>query len=300
MDGEGRNVIFPDHQSAKTDEVEQIVSFIVTHQYRMVLTLVSSYVLLKRATVVVYELGISDKAILEGLEKSYKEIIWQISACNDSKVEEVKNTDQRAGVLIDAASCDCHHMAILFQAISRITITGVVTIGVGSLGVGTTSIKYVQYTERQGYDASLLNNANRKELNISRFWVKLSSTIEAFVPNLFSLALSTCKEGDIVLMINQPNLQARSRSRIGDDGLDQTCRSKLKYSRWLRLHRVPILRFSIQTGHRESEIQYSSKGPLIPDVEVCPLESCKTKLLCIVFCNKEDLVSDLAPVSSSG
>ncbi|KAK7343800.1 hypothetical protein VNO77_12839 [Canavalia gladiata] len=109
---------------------------------------------------------------------------------------------------------------------------------------------------------------------VALLWVKLSSTIEAFVPNLFSLALSTCKEGDIVLMINQPNLQARSRSRIG--------------------------------GHRESEIQYSSKGPLIPDAEEFNLglgmsiRELQDKAPMYSFCNKTDLVSDLVPVSSSG
>ncbi|OIW00674.1 hypothetical protein TanjilG_09643 [Lupinus angustifolius] len=50
--------------------------------------------LLKGATTtVVSELSTSDASVLKDLGKSYKEIIWQISLCNDSKVEE-KNTDQ--------------------------------------------------------------------------------------------------------------------------------------------------------------------------------------------------------------
>ncbi|KAK7324002.1 hypothetical protein VNO77_27507 [Canavalia gladiata] len=67
--------------------------------YSMVgMHMMSSCVLLKRATMVVSELNISDEAILRDLEKSCKEMIWKISAYNDSKAEEVKNTDQRAGV----------------------------------------------------------------------------------------------------------------------------------------------------------------------------------------------------------
>ncbi|KAK7312668.1 hypothetical protein VNO77_36723 [Canavalia gladiata] len=73
-----------------------------------------------------------------------------------------------------------------------------------------------------------------------------------------------------------------------------------------RLHRLPILRFSSQTGHRESEIQYSSKGPLIPDAEEFNLglgmsiRELQDKAPMYSSCNKEDLVSDLVPVSSSG
>ncbi|KAK7312671.1 hypothetical protein VNO77_36728 [Canavalia gladiata] len=133
------------------------------------------------------------------------------------------------------------------------------------------------------------------ELEGARFWVKLSSTIEAFVPNLFSLALSTCKDGDIVLMINQPNLQARSRSRIGGNEGELLVRP-LGLAYCSRLHRLPILRFSSQTGHRESEIQYSSKGPLIPEFNLglgMSIRELQDKAPMYSSCNKGDLVSDL-------
>ncbi|XP_027346077.1 E3 ubiquitin-protein ligase UPL1-like isoform X2 [Abrus precatorius] len=57
-----------------------------------VLTL--SVFLLKGTTTVVSELSTSDADVLKDLGKTYKEIIWQISLCNDSKAEEKKNTDQ--------------------------------------------------------------------------------------------------------------------------------------------------------------------------------------------------------------
>ncbi|XP_061367762.1 E3 ubiquitin-protein ligase UPL1-like [Gastrolobium bilobum] len=57
-----------------------------------VLTL--SVFLLKGTTTVVSELSTSDADVLKDIGRTYKEIIWQISLCNDSKAEEKKNTDQ--------------------------------------------------------------------------------------------------------------------------------------------------------------------------------------------------------------
>ncbi|KAL2343611.1 hypothetical protein Fmac_004896 [Flemingia macrophylla] len=54
-----------------------------------VLTL--SVFLLKGTSTVVSELSTSDADVLKDLGKTYKEIIWQISLCNDSKAEEKKN-----------------------------------------------------------------------------------------------------------------------------------------------------------------------------------------------------------------
>ncbi|XP_014507028.1 E3 ubiquitin-protein ligase UPL1 isoform X1 [Vigna radiata var. radiata] len=61
-----------------------------------VLTL--SVFLLKGTSTVVSELSTSDADVLKDLGKTYKEIIWQISLCNDSKAEEKKNADQEPEV----------------------------------------------------------------------------------------------------------------------------------------------------------------------------------------------------------
>ncbi|KAJ1430487.1 Ubiquitin-associated domain [Sesbania bispinosa] len=61
-----------------------------------VLTL--SVFLLKGTTTVVSELSTSDADVLKDIGRTYKEIIWQISLCNDSKAEEKKNTDQEPEV----------------------------------------------------------------------------------------------------------------------------------------------------------------------------------------------------------
>ncbi|KAG4398664.1 hypothetical protein GLYMA_08G087600v4 [Glycine max] len=61
-----------------------------------VLTL--SVFLLKGSTTVVSELSTSDADVLKDLGKTYKELIWQISLCNDSKAEEKKNADQEPEV----------------------------------------------------------------------------------------------------------------------------------------------------------------------------------------------------------
>ncbi|XP_052726153.1 E3 ubiquitin-protein ligase UPL1-like isoform X3 [Vigna angularis] len=61
-----------------------------------VLTL--SVFLLKGTSTVVSELSTSDADVLKDLGKTYKEIIWQISLCNDSKAEERKNADQEPEV----------------------------------------------------------------------------------------------------------------------------------------------------------------------------------------------------------
>ncbi|XP_040986368.1 E3 ubiquitin-protein ligase UPL1-like isoform X1 [Juglans microcarpa x Juglans regia] len=50
--------------------------------------------LLKGTTSVVSELGTADADVLRDLGSAYREIIWQISLCNDSKVDEKKNADQ--------------------------------------------------------------------------------------------------------------------------------------------------------------------------------------------------------------
>ncbi|KAL1366395.1 hypothetical protein HN51_014224 [Arachis hypogaea] len=52
-----------------------------------------SVFLLKGTTTVVSELSTSDADVLTDIGKTYKEIIWQISLCNDSKEDEKKNTD---------------------------------------------------------------------------------------------------------------------------------------------------------------------------------------------------------------
>ena len=49
--------------------------------------------LLKGTTTVVSELGTADADILKDLGKVYREILWQISLCCDSKVDEKKNVD---------------------------------------------------------------------------------------------------------------------------------------------------------------------------------------------------------------
>ncbi|XP_057417405.1 E3 ubiquitin-protein ligase UPL1-like isoform X2 [Lotus japonicus] len=61
-----------------------------------VLTL--SVFLLKGTTTVVSELSTSDADVLKDIGRTYKEIIWQISLCNDSKAEEKKNTDQEPDI----------------------------------------------------------------------------------------------------------------------------------------------------------------------------------------------------------
>ncbi|XP_059440839.1 E3 ubiquitin-protein ligase UPL1 isoform X2 [Corylus avellana] len=50
--------------------------------------------LLKGTTSVVSELGNADADVLKDLGCTYREIIWQISLCNDSKVDEKRNADQ--------------------------------------------------------------------------------------------------------------------------------------------------------------------------------------------------------------
>ncbi|KAG5154879.1 hypothetical protein AAZX31_05G122700 [Glycine max] len=61
-----------------------------------VLTL--SVFLLKGSTTVVSELSTLDADVLKDLGKTYKEVIWQISLCNDSKAEGKKNADQEPEV----------------------------------------------------------------------------------------------------------------------------------------------------------------------------------------------------------
>lgn len=61
-----------------------------------VLTL--SVFLLKGTTAVLSELSTSDADVLKDIGRTYKEIIWQISLCNDSKAEEKKNADQEPEV----------------------------------------------------------------------------------------------------------------------------------------------------------------------------------------------------------
>lgn len=50
--------------------------------------------LLKGSTTVVSELGTADADVLKDLGKAYREIIWQISLCNDSKVDDKKCREQ--------------------------------------------------------------------------------------------------------------------------------------------------------------------------------------------------------------
>ncbi|XXG72650.1 hypothetical protein AAC387_Pa07g1701 [Persea americana] len=53
--------------------------------------------LLKGTSTMVSELGATDADLLKDLGKAYKEIIWQISLCCDSKVEEKRDNDQETG-----------------------------------------------------------------------------------------------------------------------------------------------------------------------------------------------------------
>ncbi|KEH31409.1 E3 ubiquitin-protein ligase UPL1-like protein [Medicago truncatula] len=53
-----------------------------------------SVFLLKATTAVVSELSTSDADVLKDIGRAYKEIIWQISLCDDSKTDEKKNNDQ--------------------------------------------------------------------------------------------------------------------------------------------------------------------------------------------------------------
>ncbi|KAK2383806.1 E3 ubiquitin-protein ligase UPL1 [Trifolium repens] len=57
-----------------------------------------SVFLLKGTTAVVSELSTSDADVLKDIGRTYKEIIWQISLCNDSKTEEKKNNDQESDI----------------------------------------------------------------------------------------------------------------------------------------------------------------------------------------------------------
>ncbi|KAG8636924.1 hypothetical protein MANES_15G059000v8 [Manihot esculenta] len=50
--------------------------------------------LLKGTSTIVSELGTADADVLKDLGKTYREIIWQISLCNDSKVDEKRHADQ--------------------------------------------------------------------------------------------------------------------------------------------------------------------------------------------------------------
>ncbi|XP_065862675.1 E3 ubiquitin-protein ligase UPL1-like isoform X2 [Euphorbia lathyris] len=50
--------------------------------------------LLKGTTSVVSEFGATDADVLKDLGKTYREVIWQISLCNDSKVDETRCADQ--------------------------------------------------------------------------------------------------------------------------------------------------------------------------------------------------------------
>ncbi|CAL5213878.1 unnamed protein product [Lathyrus oleraceus] len=57
-----------------------------------------SVFLLKGTTAVVSELSTSDADVLKDIGRTYKEIIWQISLCNDSKTDEKKNNDQEPDI----------------------------------------------------------------------------------------------------------------------------------------------------------------------------------------------------------
>ncbi|XP_031286240.1 E3 ubiquitin-protein ligase UPL1 isoform X2 [Pistacia vera] len=61
-----------------------------------------SIFLLKGTSTVVSELSTADADVLKDLGKAYREIIWQISLCNDTKADEKKNADQE-GENADAA-----------------------------------------------------------------------------------------------------------------------------------------------------------------------------------------------------
>ncbi|XP_077221899.1 LOW protein: E3 ubiquitin ligase-like protein isoform X2 [Tasmannia lanceolata] len=53
--------------------------------------------LLKGTTTMVTELGAADAEMLKDLGKAYKEILWQISLCCDSKADEKQDVDQEIG-----------------------------------------------------------------------------------------------------------------------------------------------------------------------------------------------------------
>ncbi|XP_038983602.1 E3 ubiquitin-protein ligase UPL1-like isoform X2 [Phoenix dactylifera] len=60
--------------------------------------------LLKGTTTMVSELGSADADILKELGKAYKEIMWQISLCSDSNIDEKQDADQEAGTGESSAS----------------------------------------------------------------------------------------------------------------------------------------------------------------------------------------------------
>ncbi|KAJ4975986.1 hypothetical protein NE237_001092 [Protea cynaroides] len=53
--------------------------------------------LLKGTTTMVSELGSADADVLKDLGKAYREILWHISLCSDTKVDEKRDADQESG-----------------------------------------------------------------------------------------------------------------------------------------------------------------------------------------------------------
>ncbi|XP_042519571.1 E3 ubiquitin-protein ligase UPL1-like isoform X2 [Macadamia integrifolia] len=53
--------------------------------------------LLKGTTTMVSELGSADTDVLKDLGKAYREILWHISLCSDTKVDEKRDADQESG-----------------------------------------------------------------------------------------------------------------------------------------------------------------------------------------------------------
>ncbi|KAJ8754891.1 hypothetical protein K2173_015403 [Erythroxylum novogranatense] len=79
-------------QLAAVDTIEQMKVLRCLSSLEAVLSL--SNFLLKGTSTVVSELGAADADVLKDIGRTYREVIWQISLFNDSKVDEKKHTEQ--------------------------------------------------------------------------------------------------------------------------------------------------------------------------------------------------------------
>lgn len=78
-------------QLVKVDSAKRIAVLKNLSSLEGILSLSNS--LLKGSTTVVSELGTADADVLKDLGKAYKEVLWQISLCCDSKVDEKQNVE---------------------------------------------------------------------------------------------------------------------------------------------------------------------------------------------------------------
>ncbi|KAH0671499.1 hypothetical protein KY290_026845 [Solanum tuberosum] len=79
------------HQLVKVDSAKRITVLKNLSSLEGILSLSNS--LLKGSTTVVSELGTADADVLKDLGRAYKEVLWQISLCCDSKVDEKQNVE---------------------------------------------------------------------------------------------------------------------------------------------------------------------------------------------------------------